>query len=171
MFKIFKSIISESTALQCASYLTGLRCRSINKVEQIIEKYDDKLDYLFEDFRASIGVKEVHEFGLYAYHNEDEKKPIVTIFFEKGIIKSNDRIYMRLNFAKGKKSSYVTIGLSYEYDISSDKSIELIYSDIESAVELAKWMIADGLGLGKIQANSVITRTDYNPRIRYDEQD
>jgi hypothetical protein len=165
MFNLFKKIIDESVALQYASLLTGLHCSLIAEVKEVASfTDDDTLKDIFSNLNAAIGIENSFEFGLYSRHNYDHSDPVVTLQFQKGFTKNQDKIYLILNFLNGRPASKLfSVGVNYNAETSSDSDFYFDRERIELAVDLSRWMVAEGLNYGKTSAFNIITRTDFTP--------
>jgi hypothetical protein len=168
MFKYFKKTIEEATALSHISKITGLLCEMPVVVRQIEQISDRNIKSILDDLNASIGIQNSFEFGLFDKFRKDDDESIITLKFDKGYSSENDKIFFRPNYIRGKlHSDHIEIGLNCNIDYIDNSSLKFDSKYVEIAIELSKWMLADKLGMSKFEANTIITRNDYNPKFHF----
>ncbi len=177
MFGLFGKIIDPPTVLQHIYSLTGIRCKSITKVERIKQNLASDwpgesgqlMASLLDQMQRDQGILWMEEIGVYAPHRHDDGDPLVTLKFEKSVNAESDRV--SLDFLSYKGLTPVSIGVNQQrefiHNASGENAPVITPDNIESAIEISRWIIADGINLGKMQAFGIITRKDFNPNSIY----
>jgi hypothetical protein len=168
MFELLKKVINEKTLRHYCAALTGAMPTSTpygrDRVAKDLEPSPTDA-YLLQLKRDSGVIQEFEWELVFDYQNKNySDDELISLTFCKKYIKEENRIYF--NFARvsdysGMCMRDIRIALD---DRAYDSSSSITQLDVEMAVEVAKWMIAVGLGKGRVVANDLICRKNFTPR-------
>jgi hypothetical protein len=166
MFSLFKKIIDDKTAYAYCGLLTGARPLTVPVGREV--RHDPIASgsvYVDPEIPAGSRMVSVFDYELiYRYAGDDAcvNKPLIKLEFSR----SQDGREKNVVFAFRPLSSDRWLMLSMDndcYDVI-DKKAKITESEIETAVEVAKWIIAVVAKCGRMSANHTIKRTNFRPK-------
>jgi hypothetical protein len=165
MFGLLKKIIDDKTLRHYCGTLTGALPSGTPYSR---DKRPEPRSSLLINSDRECGVKNILFFELVFYY--DNKKPeddeLIYLEFQENYDKDCNRVvlwYTRI-------TDSAIVGLSMRepaYDVFERKD-NITQLDVEMAIEIAKWMVAKGMGNGRMMANDVINRKNLTPRDVFD---
>lgn len=154
MFEIFKGVIDERTLQNYCFALTGMSPLS----KPIAVERQKEINEGWTPLGASTCLPTALDFD-YAGKTQDSEDLIAFDLTEFATCKSAT---LRVtNLAKKTAISYAMDDVGY--DDLFDKG-RITKEDVVMAVEVAKWIVAKGLGYGRIVANDIVRRKRFQPR-------
>lgn len=161
MFGLWKKVIDDKTLRHYCGALTGAVPTS-----KPYGRDKRRRQHLPQSWGSDIrdGVKRILLYELvFDYDGKDpEDEELIELEFIEYYHKDSNQIHMGLDRVTDSANLRITMtegGL----DILIGRG-KLTQLDVEMAVDVAKWMVATGMGNGRVMANDVISRKNFTPR-------
>jgi hypothetical protein len=164
MFGLLKKIIDDKTLRHYCGTLTGALPSGIPYCRDKRPPPPGTYGSRLLDRQKDRGVKNTSSYELVFYY--DNKNPeadeLIYLEFEEYYDKNCNQV--ALSYTRITDSAVVSLSMREPAYDAFNREDNITQLDVEMAIEIAKWMVAKGMGNGRILANDVINRKSLAPR-------